>query len=138
MKKALLTLSVIFYTILYSASLLYIGYEYGESAQYPYPNGPEYYILPAIYLILLVISVFLVHRWEYSESKSYYKMGIFTLAYGCLTWGSRLFFYFQGRMTMSDYLDIYVYPGVVFVFSVIISVIYFVCGAKTQRENEST
>lgn len=133
MKKKLLIWNVIFYAVLYSISLLYVGYEYGELSYIPY-NGPEYFILPAVYLVLLVIGIFLVREWEYLKSKSYYTMGAITLAYSCLLWGSRLFFFFQGRLD-ADHWDVYVYPAAVFCFSVIISVIYIIVAIKTQKEN---
>ena len=137
MKKSLLKWAVIFYAIMYSVSLLYIGYEYGEGSLNPYPRGAEYFILPVINLIFLGISVYFVREREYLESKHYYRMGTIALVCGGLTWGSRLFFYSQGRMTTADHLDIYVYPGIVFCLSFLIAIIYFTCARITRKEAKS-
>lgn len=138
MKKFLLSWNVVFYGNLYSAALLYAGYKYGESSQFIYPRGPEYFILPVVYLSLLGISIYIVREREYCKKKSYYAMGAFTLVISCLQWGRRLFFYSQGRMTQATSLDIYVFPATLFFFSVLICVSYFVCAVKTQKEAKFT
>lgn len=134
MKKTLLTWNVIFYAIQYSVSLLYVGYEYGESSHYTYPPDLEWFIFPAVYLVLMVIGIHLVREWEYSPKKSYIKMAIFTLVFISSFWGAWLYFYFQGE-TNPSYIEIVLFPATLFVCSVVISVIYFVCAAKTPKEN---
>ena len=137
MKKTSLMWAATFYAILYSASLLYIGHVYGQGSLYPYQRGPEYFLFPAVYLILLGMSVFLVREREYNTSKSYYAMGIVTLALSCLLWGRSVVILSQGGIDMEDPVDMYIYPGVVFCFSVLISVIYVACAVRTQKENRS-
>lgn len=137
MKKNLLKWAVIFHAIMYSVSLLYVGYQYGEGSLLLHQRGPEYFILPVVDLVLLIISVSFLCNREYGKSKSYFWMGSATLVYGCWKLGSRLFFYYQERMTMSDHLDIYVYPGTVFGLSCMIAVIYFVCAIITRKEDQN-
>ena len=132
MKKTLLTWNVIFYAIQYSVSLWYVGYEY---AVLPPAYSRQWFIFPAVYLVLMVIGIHLVREWEYSPKKSYIKMAIFTLVFISSFWGAWLYFYFQGRMTSASYIDIVLFPATLFVCSVVISVIYFVCAAKTPKEN---
>lgn len=137
MKKTLLIWASTLFTILYSASLLYIGHVYGQASHYIYPRGPKYFLFPVVYLILFGISVFLVREREFNTSKSYYGMGIVTLAHSCLLWVRCWLLFSRGAIDMEDPIDMYIYPGVVFCISVIISIIYFVCAVRTQKENRS-
>ena len=134
MKKGLLKWAVIFHAIMYSVSLLYIGYKFGITALLPYPNGLELFLFPAADLILLIIGLSLFNNREYGKSKSYLRMGIVTLVFGSWKLGSRLFLYNQGMI--SEYMDYYVYPIVTFCLYFIISIIYFVCEAITSKENQ--
>lgn len=138
MKEELLKWNINFYGILYSASMLYTGYEYGEASHYPISRGPEYFIYPAVYLIFFFVARRLLREREYVKGKSYFAIGFVTLACVCLDWGSRLYFYNQGRMTLANHLDIYVYPAVLAFFSVLISVCYFICAAKTWKEDKES
>ena len=133
MKKNLLISNVVLYAILYSISLVYMGYEYGEGSLFPYPRGPEYLLLPAVYLILLLRGIFLALDRGYGTSKSYSMMAIVTLAYPSLLWGSWLFFYYQGRMTSASVVDIVLYPAVLLAVSVAISILYFICAIRTRK-----
>ena len=133
MKRKLLTCNVILYGVLLGISLLYVGYEYGVSTQYPYPKGPEWLLLPAAYLVFLVIGIRLLHQNVCCTEKTCCATGIATLLYACLFWGSRLLFYYAGRMTMSDCLDIYIYPAVLFLLSIVIAVCYFICARKPKN-----
>lgn len=135
MKKSLLKWAVIFHAIMYSVSLLYIGYKFGILR--PYPDWPELFIFPAADLILLIIGLSLFNNREYVKSKSYLRMGIATLVFGCWKLGSRLFLYYQGLVVdITEYLDGILYPSVSFGLYLIISIIYFVCAAITSKENQ--
>lgn len=135
MKKSLLIWAIIFHAIMYSVSLLYIGYKFGITALLPYPQkGLDLFIFPAADLILLIIGLSLFNNREYGESKHYLRMGIATLAFGSWKLGSRLFFYYQGRI--SGYVDYCVYPIVAFCLYLIISIFYFVCAARTASERQ--
>lgn len=137
MKKSLLIWTNAFHAIMYSISLLYIGYEYGEGSLLLHPRGLEYFIFPAIDVILLIIGLSLLHNREYVKSKSYLRMGIVTLILGIWKLGSRLFFYYQGMMDgTSEYLDFFVYPGIAFCLYIIISIFYFVCASITFKEDQ--
>ncbi len=136
MKKGLLKWAFIFHAIMYSVSLLYIGYKFGETALLPYPNGLELFIYPAADLILLFVGLSLFINREYRKSKSYLKMGIVTLIFGSWKLGSRLFFYYQGML--SEQMDYYVYPVVTFCLYLVISVFYFLCTVITWKEDRST
>lgn len=132
MKKPLVVINVVLYAILYSLSLLYIGYEYGEGLLFPYPRGPEYLVLPAVYLILLLVELYLGLGHGYRRKRDLLAMAAITLVYASVLWASRLFFYSQGRMTMSTDLDIYWYPGTMFVASLVISAIYVICAVREK------
>ena len=136
--KKLVAWNSVLYAILYSVSLLYIGYQYGEASQYPYPRGPEYFIFPAVYLVLLIISIFLSshYNYEYCTSKSYCAMAFATLGFICIYWGMTLLAHSQGRFQDPSDLNLILYPGVLFVFSVAIAVIYFICAAKVRKRNK--
>ena len=134
MKKSLLKWAVIFHAIMYSVSLLYIGYKFGKTALLPHPNGPDLFVFPAADLVLLMIGLSLFKNREYGKSKSFLRMGMVTLVFGSWKLGSRLFFYYLGRI--SKYLDYFVYPLVAFCLYLIISVIYFVCAAITSKEDQ--
>lgn len=137
MKKTLLKWAIIFHAIMYSVSLLYVGYQYGEGSLLLHQRGPEYFILPVVDLVLLIISICLFCNREYGKSKSYFWIGLTILVYGCWKLGSRLFFYLQGMLANRiDHLDVYVYPGTVFGLSCMIAVIYFVCAMITRKENQ--
>lgn len=137
MKKNLLKWAVIFHAIMYSFSLLYIGYKFGITALLPYPNGPELFIFPAADLILFIIGLSLFNNREYGKGKSYLTMGIVTLVFASCKLGIRLFCYYQGMMDgASEYVDFFVYPIAAFCLYFIISIIYFVCAAIASKENQ--
>ena len=138
MKKTLLMWAVAFHAIMYSVSLLYTGHEYGEVSRYSI-IGLQYFLLPAIDLIFLGISAYLVREREYLESKHYCWIGFITLGFGIWKLGSRLFLYYKGMYNggPSDDMDIFVYPGMVFCLYSIISIIYFACARMTRKESKS-
>ncbi|MBQ3541589.1 MAG: hypothetical protein IJA45_00485 [Oscillospiraceae bacterium] len=135
MKKRLLKWAVIFHAIMYSVSLLDIGYKFGETALLPYPNGLDLFIYPAADLILLLVGLSLYHNREYGKSRSYLKWGIVTLVFGSWKLGSRLFFHYLGMI--SKYMDYYVLPMVTFCLYFIISIFYFLCTIITWKEDRS-
>ncbi len=137
MKKSLLKWAILFHAIMYSVSLLYIGYKFGITALFPYRIGLELFIFPAADLFLLIIGLSLFNNREYGKSKSYLRMGIVTLVFGSWKLGSRLFLYFQGVVVeTTEYLDGILYPSVAFGLYFIISILYFVCAARTSKENQ--
>ncbi len=137
MKKTALIWNAVFYAIQYSVSLFYIGYQYGEVA--PFFPGNAYFLLPGVYLALLVIGIYMVNNWEYVKSRSYVWMTVATMVVIGLIWGFRLFGYFRGTMpdTRASNWDIFIYPAILFTCSVFISVIYIVCAVKTRKEEKN-
>ena len=133
MKKTLLMWAGAIHAIMYSVSLLYIGYKFGILL--PYPDWPGLFIFPAIDLIFLGISTYLVREREYLESKHYCWIGFVTLGFGIWKLGSRLFFYYQGMI--EEYVDYYVHPIVTFCLYFIVSIIYFTCARMTRKESTS-
>ena len=136
--KKLLEWNVVFYAVQYSMSLFYVGFEYGEGSLFPYPRGLEYIILPAMCLVFLLLGIHFAKNHEYGTSKSYYTIAAVTLLLSSLLWGCLLFFYFQERMTNASIMDIVVYPGSMFAFSVIIFVLYLVCAVRTRKAVSNT
>lgn len=131
MKKTLLMWNVILYAITYSVSLLYVGFKYGE--WYPYITGLEYFLFPIVYLILLIIGHYLMKNHRDNSVRSYCVMAIVTLTFISLLWGVWLIAYFQGRMPSATFMDIVLFPAVLFFFSVMISIFYFICAAQTRK-----
>jgi len=141
MKKEMLKHNVIFYGIQYSLSLLYVGFECGslnwgftdDSFRIRYTQ--QLLVLPAIYLVLMLIGRRLVKGQEYSTGKSYYIMAAVTLAYSaliCAIWYDR---YNNGFMTITSKLDV-IYPVIMAFFSVVIAAFYIACAVKTAMENK--
>ncbi|MBQ3541588.1 MAG: hypothetical protein IJA45_00480 [Oscillospiraceae bacterium] len=139
MKKNLLKWAIIFHAIMYSVSLLYIGYKYGVTSLLPYPLGIELFVFPTADIILFIIGLSLFNNQEYGKSKSYLKMGIITLAFGGWKLGSRLFLYYQGMGSgTTEYLDYILYPSVASGLYFIISIFYFLCTIITWKEDRGT
>lgn len=132
-KKDLLTVAAVFYAIMYSIFLLYRGYMYGDS-KVSFGEGLFYFIVLVVYLTLFGRSMFLVNNRVYSGS--YYRLGGFTLVNSCLSWGIRLLAHSEGRLYPDTPLHVYIYPGAMFFCSVIIFVIYLVCGRMTHKEDK--
>ena len=137
--KSLLITNVVFYAIQYSMSMFYFGYACGESSQYPLPAGRlDHIIYPAACLIFLLIGIYFVRTHEYREPKSYCIMASVTFLGSALLWGGLQFFYYRGQRPRDTIVDQWIFPGVLFVCAVIISVIYLICAVRAKRGEEST
>lgn len=141
MKKEMLKHNVIFYGIQYSLSLLYVGFECGslnwgltdDSFRIRYTQ--QLFVLPAIYLVLMLIGQRLRKGQEYSTGKGYYVMAGVTLVYIALVWVKLYDLYNREYMTITSKLDV-IYPAIMAFFSVVIAAFYIACAVKTAMENK--
>lgn len=138
MKKVLMTWNVVLYFVLYSISLLYVGFYFGVRHQNPYGPALEFFLFPVVYLLLLILGGYLLKNQQYCSGKSCCLMASVTLVFISSIWGLWLANRFQDlHEEAADiiYLDIILYPGVLFFFSVVISIIYLICAARIRIEN---
>ena len=125
-------------------SLLWAGFAFGVKFQIntyinywdtPYPI--EFFLFPAAYLILHRIALHLESEREYASGKGYYAMAIFTLGSITLYWVVLLINRFpdlQNGIENIPFVEIVVFPAMLFVISAIIAVLYFICAAQTRKD----
>lgn len=129
MKKTLLTWNIIFYSVQYSAALLYTGYEWGMCAERPGNYMPyDIIVFPALYLILIFIGASMLRQRDYWKVRSYCIMAFLPLGltslHLALTWS-------QGSF------EVEAYPVVILISTILISLFDCVCAVITYKENKS-
>ena len=144
MKRFLLASNAKLYALMIGISLLWAGFAFGVKFQIntyinywdtPYPI--EFFLFPAVYLILHRIALHLESEREYASGKGYYAMAIFTLGSMTLYWVVLLINRFpdlQHGIENIPFVEIVVFPAMLFVISAIIAVLYFICAAQTRKD----
>lgn len=145
MKKRLSIDNLIFYGLLFLLSLFYAAYQegihfgilYGHRNREYYEFDVQCLVLPAIWLILLLVSVHFLLEREFKKTIAYWVMGLSTLALALLILISRLVIHAQGRLgTFTPVLDVYIYPIGVMLISILILINYIRCAVETSREDK--
>ena len=144
MKRILLASNAKLYAIMAGVSLLWVGFVFGVQFQiYDHNNYRgtyypwEFFLFPAVYLILHRIGLHLEKEHEYASGKGYYVMAIFTLVFITQYWVRVLINRFpdlQSGKENTFFVGIVVFPAILFLFSGIISVLYFICAVQTRKE----
>ena len=143
MKRILLASNAKLYAIMAGVSLLWVGFVFGvkfqinASINYWDTHYPiEFFLFPVLYLILHRIGIHLEKEREYASGKGYYAMAIFTL--GCITlyWVLLLINRLpdlQKGIENVLFVEIVVFPAILFVISAIITVLDFICAVQTSK-----
>ena len=144
MKRILLASNAKLYAIMAGVSLLWVGFVFGVQFQiYDHNNYRgtyypwEFFLFPAVYLILHRIALHLESEREYDSGKGYYAMAIFTLGSMTLYWVVLLINRFpdlQNGIENIPFVEIVAFPAMLFVISAIIAVLYFICAAQTRKD----
>lgn len=135
MKEKLLKQNVILYTILQNVSLLYAGYELGE-ANLAYRFPYEVFIVPAFYLLLMAVAVTQRKNPVMGTVKSYSATAIVTLIVSGVLWIVRLIAHVNGNLAGDDpQITAFIYPGALFIGSLLIAVNYFRCAVIIWKED---
>ena len=129
MKETLLKVNVVLYTILYNVSLVYAGYVYGR-------HGRILFVFVLFYFLMRFIAVGQRNSPVIGTVKNYCIMAAVMLGFVCVFWGGKLQDYFESGMFPETELDYFIYPGILFLGSVLIAVNYFRCAAITRREDK--
>ena len=130
MKKNLV-INTVLYFILYSIALSVAWFEYGF--EYPTVEGIGFiWIFPAVYLMLLLISLRLAF-FKVEDASSFLTMGIGTIGFISVLWGVSALV----RLGGADYqLREILYPASLFIISLLVFVLYVHEYAKAKGKKQ--
>ncbi len=125
---------VIFHIILYSFSMLYVGFRLGLHYDSYYSLGWMYYLIPVFYLLMLVKAASIFHSLKQTNPSTYIVMAIVSVVFSAAFWLFRYRSYlshnnWRGR----NRVDVLYYPGIMFGISLIVAILYAICAFQTQK-----
>lgn len=128
--KTLLIWNVVLYTIQYSISMFYIGYEFGKTSNFVSPAGGEFLIFPAVCLVFLLIGINMVRNHEYVTPKGCYSIAFAALLYSGILFGLYLLAFFRGFLAEHVFPDILIYSGAMLGCAIPAFVLNIICAVR--------
>lgn len=144
MKKQFLKDNLIFFGLLFLISLFYAGFQAGTTYGMYYANQHlERYtfriadlLLPAVYLVFLLIGLRLFYERELLKPRTHWINGSCALGFALVWLITRFVYHSRGTLhTYMPLLDVYIFPIGVTLISAWIFINCIRCAVETRRED---